>query len=72
LGILEKLKKRIMGDCPTKLIPLIGKPKAWRQGASIVLIEFDHRMKRIELMAGASIGLSVMILSLLIKIVLGG
>jgi len=72
VGILGDIKKKIMGDCPTELIPLIGKPKAWREGASIVLIEFDHRLKKLELTSYAIIGLLVTMLTIVIKSQLGG
>jgi len=71
LGFLDKIRKKIMGDCPTELIPLIGKPKRWREGASMVLIEFDHRLKKLELTSYAIIGLLVTMLSIIIKAQLG-
>jgi len=71
MSILGKISKKIMGDCPTALIPLIGKPKKWREGASMVLIEFDHRLKKLELTSYAIIGLLATILTMIIKAQLG-
>ena len=67
MGILKYLEQRIIGDCPTELIPLIGKPKAWREGASMVLIEFDHRLKKLELTSYAILSLLITMLGLIIK-----
>jgi len=64
--------KAIMGDCPLELIPLISKPKEFREATIQTLIGFDHRLRRLELMMGAAVSLSAIILGVLVKMVLGG
>lgn len=55
-------------NCALKLIGLVDQPKAWRVQASKVLIDFEHKIRRIEVQTKAVIGLCVIILGVLIKL----
>ena len=63
---IDQLKKRLIGDCPRDLIPLIGKPKEWRMGATKVLIEVDHKISILSLEMKLAIGLNISILTVLV------
>lgn len=55
---------------PLNLIALAGKPKKWREAATRILIRQSQRIKTIQLEVGAIIGLSVLILTVLVKLAL--
>jgi len=66
LGIVKKIKQKLIGDCPKDLIPLIGKPKQFREVATKVLIDCDHKLNVLSLEMKLAIGLNLTILTVLV------
>ncbi len=55
-------------DCPFQLIPLTDKPKAWREEASRVLIEYYYELKAIKKENKVIIGILMLILGCMIRL----